>query len=140
MSFGFNIGEFIAAIGNTFKASSEINGSRAERAELAQQLEKFRLALAETKRLAIDLKLSQMAVESVEKQLAIEALNAVRGIRETKRKFRDRRIPLPLKPGLNGSPLGRDEVACKEGSLRETLDDLRKKIMFLEILLQECNS
>ncbi|RPB15724.1 hypothetical protein P167DRAFT_412505 [Morchella conica CCBAS932] len=140
MSFGFSIGEFIAAIGNTFKTSSEINGSRAERAELAQQLGKFRLALANAKRLAIDLKLSQMAIESVEKQLAIEALNTVRSVGEIKRKSLDRRIPAPLKPALNGSPLGRDEVACKEENMRETLDDLRKKITLLEILLQECNS
>jgi hypothetical protein len=141
MSFGFNIGELIAAIGNIFKSSSEINGPRAERAELAQQLGKFRLALANAKRLTIDLKLSQMAIESVEKQqLAIDAFNVVRSVGEIKRKSLDRRIPVPLKPGLNRSLPDRDEVACKEGNMRETLDDLRKKIMFLELLLQECNS
>ncbi|KAI5841980.1 hypothetical protein DFP73DRAFT_586212 [Morchella snyderi] len=141
MSFEFNIGEFIAAIGDVFRASSEINGSEAERAELTQQLGKFRLSLANVQQLTIDLKLSQTSIESVEKQqLAIDALNIDRSVGKIKRKPLGGRIPVPLKPGLNGNFLGRNVVACKEGNMRETLDNLRKKIVLLELLLQECNS
>lgn len=141
MSFEFNIGEFIAAIGGAFRASSETNGSEAERAELTQQLGRFRLSLANVKQLTIDLKLSQTSIESVEKQqLAIDALNIGRSVGKIKRKPLDGRIPVPSKPALNGNFLDRDVVACKEGNMRETLDDLKKKIVLLELLLQECNS